>query len=293
MNRNLNLVALLVAALAGCDQVLIASGQLDGETDGSMGCRFDRDQDGFGTPFGLDGQGYQIDIRDFDEIDLGICRDRHNAGEPLIWTRVDRVDPDDTNACVGPSPTGWGVADLCPEGAGDDDDDDQGDDDDGDDDDASDDDDQTGDDDDDDSTPDDTDTTPDNGEEWVEVCYDPDDDGGSESSALEDPIVDVVYVYNHPESGWFNGDGVPVVERSGNRFCFNVQCDRESKINGEVDGSNVWDSNQAFIAHNLPNSDTENMWGRFESNDSDIDSLVTDVFDWGAGADVYLDVICD
>src|SRR3989338_2467604 len=89
MNKfpHLALVAIL-AALAGCDQILVGQGVLDGE-EATMACLCDMDNDGYGSWICLDAAGFETDLRDFDLIDIETCRDRHNAGEPLIWGRTD------------------------------------------------------------------------------------------------------------------------------------------------------------------------------------------------------------
>ncbi len=273
--------AITLAALTGCDTVLLPTeGDLDGEQ-ATMACLFDRDRDGFGAFIGVDAQGFEIDLRDYDPADLETCRGRHNAGEPLLWGRTDRLDPDDEDTCVGPSPTGWGTADLCPDNGADDDDtaDDDTADDDASDDDAS---------DDDDSTPD---VPPvDNGEEDVVICWDADQAaswGGINALSLQDAEVGELYAFDHP-TGWFDGNGLDLDADSGSRWCFWLQCGREHLINGEVNGSGIGSPNQQYVAHNAPNSSTPRLWGRFETEGGD--QLPQELQDNGvnAGADVWV-----
>lgn len=128
----LSMIINLVLAASGCQIV----GDIPGEEAAGMACLWDNDNDGFGAYASEDEMGFLTDLRDFDLIEVSECRDRAANGQRLIWAQTDRIDPDDSDACVIPSQTGW-FQDICDgSGNGDDDDDDDaaGDDDDDDDD---------------------------------------------------------------------------------------------------------------------------------------------------------------
>ena len=74
-----------------------------------------------------------------------------------------------------------------------------------------------------------------------------------------------------------------------------MQCGRTWKLNGRVNGSNVYNvDNQGYIVHNEENSSTPEQWGRWETEGGS--ALSTDLLDNGPGygADALVDVpSCD
>ncbi len=264
-----------------------------------MACLFDADSDGYGSWEGRNGNVRLNLAQEYERAttagqsppdSVSSCATYAN-GLPLRWLLISPTETfdDDQDACIRPSVDIYGNVgrqDVCIDG-----DDDQGDDDaSDDDDDDADDDDQAGDDDDDDSTPDVED--PDNGEEDVTICWDADQAstwGNINALSLNNAVVGEIYVFNHPDSGWFNDeDGIDLDVEGGSRWCFQLQCGWDHLVNGEVNGSEIGSPNQQFIAHNAPNSSTPRLWGRFETEGGD--QLPQELQDNGAGygADVWV-----
>jgi len=110
--RNLTraLVALLsLAALAGCQVVTTDN---PGEEEGGFGCLFDADRDGFGSFVGTDADGWTMDIREYEILDVDDCRSKVREGWLMGWLATDRIDPDDGDKCIIPSlNNGW--RDIC------------------------------------------------------------------------------------------------------------------------------------------------------------------------------------
>jgi len=99
-NLTLALVALLLAALAGCQVVTDNSG----EEDGGFACLFDADRDMVGSWTGYGPEGW-MDLRNYEQgTDPQDCADKaYGSNMPVRWLATDRIDADDADSCY-PNP---------------------------------------------------------------------------------------------------------------------------------------------------------------------------------------------